>query len=586
MKRILALILAVALFAAVIPTGASAATEEELFRKISSDYHSALAATGKESLGGYCGLMTSWQLYFMGINKYLITADGKRQFDTYCDMDYTTGGYKVRAYSAKDYTMLEALQEISEYGTRDVYNLIVGFEWTNTEAGDEYGHAVVVYGIVDGMVYFTEGFQTSFGSGDGQATKLSIADFVRYYHDWTTFEGVIYFGRPDQKFSCTYYPANAYAKAVAEAPVYSQPCVLTCTDTDVEQLRTAAAGERFWITGVYETKEGDLYYQVQELEGEAYIAAQLLTMEKADFSDVTLEKAVLPETLKEKQQFELDGTLHSRYCEIGAVCVMVKDSEGELQMQYMPEKTDGSFSLYGYASRKTLNFSELAKGQYTLSVYADVKSYEVKSGKVTPREETVCVSETPFSVGDAVKVQPRTAQLPAPKNGWQLENGNWYYYKNNAPQTGWITLDNVRYHLDATGRASTGWRYIRGARYLFTKTGALRTDGWADTREGKSYLSQSGAVVVGWQVIDGQTYFFDRLGFMVRNDWLTRDGKTYFLEADGTPIAEGWHTVDARRCFFYKDGSLRAELVQTDKNVYLKNSQNHLTVSCLLDVNE
>lgn len=586
MKRILALILAVALFAAVIPTGATAATEEELYRKISSDYHSALAATGKESLGGYCGLMTSWQLYFMGINKYLNTADGKRQFDTYCNMDYTTGGYKVRAYSAEDYTLLEALQKISQYGTRDVYNILVGFEWTNTEAGAEYGHAVVVYGIVDGMVYFTEGFQTSFGSGDGQATKLSIERFVRYYHDWTTYEGLIYFGLPDQKFSCTHYPASAYAIATAEAPVYTQPCALDCADADVRLLRTAAAGERFWVTGVYETEAGDLYYQVQELEGEAYIEAQLLTVERADFSDVTLEKAALPEALKEKQQFELDGTLSSRYCEIGAVCVMVKDSAGELQMQYMPEKTDGSFSLYGYASRKALNFAELAQGQYSLCIYADVKSYEVTDGKIQSREETVCVSETEFTVGNVTRSISRSKQTAEVKDGWQLENGYWYYYNNNTPRTGWFADNNVRYYLDANGRTATGWRYVRGTRYLFTKTGALCTGGWVDSQDGKCYLSQDGAAANGWQVIDGKTYCFDTQGLLVCNDWLTRDGKTYFLKADGTPISGGWHTVGERRCFFDKDGSLRTELVRTGKNAYLKNPQNPLTVSCLLDVNE
>ncbi len=583
MKRFLALIVAIALFAAVIPTGASAATQQELYKKINADYQSALAATGKESLGGFCGLMTSWQLYLIGINQYLIGADGNRQFDTYCDLEYTTGGYKVRAYPARDYTLLEALQHISENGTRDVYNILVGFEWTNTEAGAQYGHAVVIYAIIDGMVYFTEGYQTSFGSGDGQATSLSIADFVRYYHDWTTYEGLIYFGQRDQKFSCTRYPANAFARAKESAPVHSQPCELTCDGSDVELLRTAAAGERFWVTGVYETKEGAFYYEVQELDGCAYIPAQLLTVEEADFSDASLENAKLPSKLKLKEQFSLDGTVTGGNSEVSAVRVTVKDHSAKQQLQYTADKTDGSFSLSGYASRKALNFAQLAQGCYSLGIYADMKSYEVKDGKLACREETVCILQTDFIVGEVAQLPQRMAQTPDIKDGWELENGSFYYYKNGAVQTGWILDDGVRYYLDSTGRAVTGWRYIRGSRHLFTKTGALCTGGWVQTQGGTCYFSQSGVSYGGWQLIDGKKHYFDMHGYLVRSDWATWEGKTYYLLQDGTPITGGWHTVDARRCFFRNDGSLRTELVQVGDNTYLKNDASSLTVSCLLD---
>lgn len=587
MKRILALILVLALFAAVIPAGVSASTEEEVCNKITSDYYAALSATGKESLGGYCGLMTSWQLYLMGINSYLVTADGNRQFDTYCNMDYTTGGHKVRAYSAGDYSLLEALQSISSYGTEDVYNILVGFEWTNTEAGAQYGHAVVVYAILDGVVYFTEGFQASYGGSAGQVSKLSIERFVRYYDDWTTFEGVIYFGRPDYKFQCTYYPANAYAKSVTAAPIHTQPCELTQADTDVQLLRTAAQGERFWVTGVYETPGGDYYYQVQELEGAAYIPAEHLSIEEVSFTDVTLQDAVLPTALKEKEQFELGGTVACSYSEVTAVCLMVKDHTGILRMQHMPQKTDGSFSLGGYLCRKEINFAQLPEGQYTVSVYADCKSYQVVDGEITSREDSVLVQEAEFTVGNVSPVSRSSANVTYQvKNGWVRNGEDWYFYRNNAPQTGWLTYDNVRYYLDATGRAATGWCYIQGNRYLFTKTGALRTSGWASTQGGKCYLSESGVPLNGWQTIDGQLYGFDMRGFLICNDWLTRDGKQYFLKADGTPIQDGWFTVQGRRCYFGADGSLLTELVQSGEKVYLKTPENPLTVSSLLDENK
>ena len=130
--RFLTCLLAVVLlFAASVPV--SAATEEEkqqIRRKISSHYYTTLSCTGNESLKGLCGTMTSWQLYLLGINKDLITNNGNDQYDWYCYKEYTSGGHKIRTYPAREYSMTEALYAATDYGTRDAYNLLVGFQWT------------------------------------------------------------------------------------------------------------------------------------------------------------------------------------------------------------------------------------------------------------------------------------------------------------------------------------------------------------------------------------------------------------------------------------------------------------------------
>jgi hypothetical protein len=57
----------------------------------------------------------------------------------------------VKAYPASQYTLLDALNTITRNGTLDVYNILVGFQRTNTQLGSIYGHALLIHGIIDGM---------------------------------------------------------------------------------------------------------------------------------------------------------------------------------------------------------------------------------------------------------------------------------------------------------------------------------------------------------------------------------------------------------------------------------------------------
>lgn len=246
-------------------------TNATLIREAKELYRQCLSASGRESFQGFCGLATSYQLWKLGINDSLQIYDGNKQFDAYKDMEVTTGGFSVQAYGADQYTLQSALDVITAGGKKDVRNLLVGFQWTNTEAGAKYGHACVVNAIEDGVVYFTESFDYAMGRLEGQVIACTVELFVDFFEGWTAFEGVIYFGEKQYANSCTVSPINTYLQLRFDSNLRSQPCLMG--ENNCQRIRSLAAGELLHATGVYENEYGDLFYRVEEGDTVGYVSA-------------------------------------------------------------------------------------------------------------------------------------------------------------------------------------------------------------------------------------------------------------------------------------------------------------------------
>lgn len=260
----------------VTSLGPATATEETLktdtalVQEARNLYLQCIAASHRSSFTGFCGLMTSYQLWKMGINESLLVNDGNKQFEAYKDLDKTTGGYKPWAYSSAQYDLRGALNTISDYGRREVCNLLVCFQWTNTPAGGKYGHACVINAIKNGVVYFTESFY-AMGNPEGQTIACTIDTFADYFGDWTRFEGVIHFTEGQYADGCDFSPINTYLQLRFDSNLRSQPCLLG--ENYCERVRSLAAGETLRATGVYENEYGDLFYRVEEGNAVAYVSA-------------------------------------------------------------------------------------------------------------------------------------------------------------------------------------------------------------------------------------------------------------------------------------------------------------------------
>lgn len=570
-KRIAALVLSLLLIVAVLPLGAAAATEDEVEQvctEIQQHYWWTLSNSGKSSLQGYCGLLASYQLAYLRINDWAILADGRDQYDTYKDMEYTDEGYRVKPYSAEEYTLEEALNAASRNGTRDVYNILVGFQRTNTAAGSRYGHAVVIYAILNGMVYFTESYGFALCPYAGYAASCTIEQFAEYYDSWTTFEGIVVFGQKEYLDNCVAYSSHMYVQTNQPTVLYTQPCDPESGETESRAVRSVAEGERLLVTGLYENTLDQYYYQVEEGGITCYMAAGHAEPVRFNFEDVTISDASFPEALELGSDFTVAGEVTSLYSAIDAVYISVTDQQGAEVTAHSQTKSSGSYDLHNDMFH-TVNFGSLEEGAYTYDLRVDVSCSYVQDGQMLTVSEMVTLCSVPFTVGDG-NYQPleKAAKAIQIKDGWVWEQkGGWHYYEQGVPRMGWFCYSGVDYFLQPDGAVTTGWAEINGKTRFFSDTGAMRT-GWLTTEAGTMYLMSNGEAVRGWRTIEEELYYFDESGLMQSGGWITIGEDKYYLEADGS-AATGWVTLEEGTFCFHEDGHLLAQAVENEEQTVL-----------------
>lgn len=516
-KRILLLVLCLCLLLGAVPVHAQGNdTVAQIRQKIADDYASILRYTNMDSLGGWCGLTASWQMYLLGINSWVVGHHGNEQYDAYENVSVTSGGHRAKAYSARDYTLEEALNTISKNGTWDVYNVLVGFQRTNTKQGSIYGHSLVIYAIIDGNVYFTEGFNNSMGRA-GSPYEVTIAEFVDYYDDWTVFEGLVVFGRKGYVANCTEYATNMYAQVQQTAQLYSQPCLPGTEESESALLRTVPVGERLWINALYQNPDGDFYYQVDDSDQPGYILAENVTPIRFVYEDISITNVQNPVDMQVGENCSITGRIASEFSTMGAVRMEVTDTQGQIVLNHGLAKLSGVYDLESDTFSRAVKFGYLEEGSYIYNIYADGLNFYVKDGEVVSDYQQVHLVQSVFSVGegDGYILAEQTEEAPV-LDGW-VWDGTWYYYEEGTPRTGWFCYDDMDYYLKADGSITTGWVKINGKMRFFSNTGCMRT-GWIETETGKMYLMSNGAPAVGKRTIDGVEYHFDEMGILLETE--------------------------------------------------------------------
>lgn len=521
-KRIMAVLLCVLLLASVLPFSASAETETDneaeaarIQWEISRMYYRVLYATGRSSLHGFCGLMASYQLWLLGINHYPIVYNGNDQFDAYKNMDVTECGFKVKAYSAREYNLEAALNTISDYGTKNVYNILVGFQWTNTEAGRLYGHALVINAIIDGKVYFSEGYASEFNLNPGMPCVATISEFARSYNAWASYEGLIVFGRKEYTDFCTEYPAHLFITAKAPQETYTIP-----STQEGVAIRMVRAGEHLEVTGVFENPDGELFYRIADCGKVCYILGENTEVLQFNQEAVTLTDGNAPQILSLGEEFDLTGRVFSQNLPIDRVRVNVSAVNNKQNLSWEFEKGSKLVILGNREVNDTVNFRELPKGRYEYSVSADVTNHYIEDGTVAEAKTSICLTKTIFAVDTQILNLNNLTSLALNRqvlNGWEYNGGAWYYYTDGVMRTGWFCRDGIDYYMQDDGTAATGWQKINGKDRYFTSTGALWT-GWLETEEGTYYMRSNGVAAKGKQTIDGVVYEFDQNGLLITEE--------------------------------------------------------------------
>ena len=510
MKRMFAILLCAALLLTALPRSATAVTtrEKELMEEAKAVYVACQEAAQRESFAGVCGMMTSYQLWQMGINKWLETYDGNKQFDAYAAKDASSGGYHIRAYSADTYTLEQALNDITENGTKDAYNILVGFEWTETEAGNIYGHACVINGIINGTVYFVESFYTSLGGEEGNVIACSIEKFANYFADWTVFDGVIHFSQ-DYEDSCQDFGTDLFIRPRFDSVLRSMPCLVG--ENDCQRLRSLRPGEMLRTTAVVKNNQDELYYYVQDGELEGYVAASAVSIVRLNSEDTVLVGQNVPTALGLDKPLTLEGTVMAENASVESVSLTVTDNKGQVALQVGADVQAEQFDLTRLNNK--LRNIPLDQGAYTVTLTADSALVSVAGNQLTTRYTPVELLKTPLTVGDVmVAGQSKASEVKLP-DGWVWDGNLWYCYDQGAPVTGWTQRLGVQYYLNSDGSVLTGWAEIDGQLHYFSATGAMCT-GWLVTEEGTFYLLEDGSVATGKQYIAGRNYLFDTYGIL------------------------------------------------------------------------
>lgn len=533
MKKVIAMLLCAVLLLAALP-GKAAATETALTREsaVIQDarriYARCLATANKKTFAGFCGQMVSHQLWNMGINSWLESYDGNKQFDAYAAKTQTSGGYYITAYSEAQYSLEQALNEITRNGTEDAFNILVGFEWTSTEAGAIYGHACVINAILDGQVYFVESFDSAIGGKEGNVIVCSIPEFVDYFDDWTKFDGVIHFGK-SYTDGCQNFGTDLFVRTRFASTLRSQPSMLG--ENDCVRLRSLASGERLRATSVYKNEQNELFYEILEGDRVGYVSANAVSVEQVNDKELALLDYALPDKVDEGAQALLEGVVYAENSSIEMVELTVIDQSGTTVQQAFADVGNSRFDLNEL--NEQLELQNLSAGTYTVMLRGRTACVVTRCGGLGVYNSTVLLKNKTLLVGEGEVRQEQACAADVPVwNGWNWDGTTWSHYRQGQRSTGWIQALGVNYYLKPEGIVATGWTEVEGTNRFFSDTGAMCT-GWLSLEDGTYYLQEDGSVTVGLQRIDGRLYSFDEKGLLMNGGTVEFEGVNYQISPEG-----------------------------------------------------
>jgi glucan-binding YG repeat protein/murein tripeptide amidase MpaA len=185
-----------------------------------------------------------------------------------------------------------------------------------------------------------------------------------------------------------------------------------------------------------------------------------------------------------------------------------------------------------------------------------------------PEESTEPVEETP--------APEETTEEPAVKNGWALEDGQWFYYVNDeiakgwildsnkwyylnpdngVMVTGWISYGGKRYYLDRSGAMAVGWVSLSGKWYYMESTGAMLTEKWVLDGGKWYYLGKNGVMQKGW-LLDGKHWYYLESTGAMKTGWLYHDSSWFYLMPKTGIMARGWFMDSQKWYYAYPYGNL------------------------------
>jgi len=181
-----------------------------------------------------------------------------------------------------------------------------------------------------------------------------------------------------------------------------------------------------------------------------------------------------------------------------------------------------------------------------------------------------------IALGGLVRVStPQPPQPPQPPtNGWNLNsNGEWSFYQNGRPQTGWVQTGGSWFFMNRQGIMQTGWIRSGGSWYFMNNSGRMQT-GWINDGQGWYFLSNTGIMQTGWVRSGNNWYFMNNQGRM-QTGWV-RSGRSWYFMNNSGRMRTGWINDGQGWYFLSNAGIMQTSWVRSGNNWYFMNNQGRM----------
>lgn len=233
-----------------------------------------------------------------------------------------------------------------------------------------------------------------------------------------------------------------------------------------------------------------------------------------------------------------------------------------------------ALSMAGFS--KTTVYAEDSQATNNVQSLEKIATNTVSNEKKNQNEAEKATSQTPET-----KEQPskETVVEVVNKEGWQKENNQWRYYKDNQPVSNWKKIAGVWYYFNQDGIMLSNTIFND---YLLNNSGALAESSWVKIDNQWYYATEDGKVTRNnWKKIAGVWYRFDENGIMIsnavyddylfkasgvlaENSWVKIGDKWYYGDQEGKINRDKWAKIDGQWYRFDESGVMLSATIYKD----------------------
>ena len=200
---------------------------------------------------------------------------------------------------------------------------------------------------------------------------------------------------------CTNYAAYCQVDISAEAAIMNLPCQDT-VDPDAAQIGTAAVGESYVATRLYENTLGELWYRIAlEDDREGYILADSTIYREQLVDDIGLSDVVYPNAHVRGKTFSLVGNLYARYNQLVTAYAHIYTGFGTDGTKITGSSdyvTSNAYTLKSSQIDYNTSFGSLTLGKHTMAIGITYKNHYVQDGVICENSDTVELDQGYFMV--------------------------------------------------------------------------------------------------------------------------------------------------------------------------------------------